>query len=71
MHVYTTIEFQGIKEMDVQVKIFDALGKNIKNISEIHEGKNILLFDEMSSGMYFYQIISDKNLLGKGKLIIE
>lgn len=50
--------------MNVKLKVYDVLGNEIATLvnSELNEGKHTIKFDasELSSGIYFYKLITDK-----------
>ncbi len=51
--------------------IYDLLGHEVKNISEINSNELIIKKDNLKAGVYFYKIINNLNLIAVGKLIIE
>lgn len=58
----TTITYQILQTADVQLKIYNMLGQEIKNYSYTNqkEGRYKILFDSfgLSSGTYFYKLIA-------------
>lgn len=60
----TFITFTLPDRMNVKLKVYDVLGNEIATLvsSELNEGKHTIKFDasELSSGIYFYKLITDK-----------
>ncbi len=60
----TYITFSLPERMNVRLKVYDVLGNEIITLinSELDEGKHTIKFDasELSSGIYFYKLITDK-----------
>ncbi|MGB9664994.1 MAG: M14 family zinc carboxypeptidase [Ignavibacteria bacterium] len=60
----TYISFSLPERMNVKLKIYDVLGNEIVTLlnSDLDEGKHTVKFDgsDLSSGIYFYKLITDK-----------
>ncbi len=55
---------------NASLKVYDLQGKEVKNIN--FSGKQITVEREnLESGMYFYQIISEEKIISQGKIIIH
>ena len=59
----TTIEFEVPKTQKIQLKVYDMLGREVKSLYDgiISSGIKTINFDasNLSSGIYFYRLISD------------
>ncbi|MES2593069.1 MAG: PKD-like domain-containing protein [Bacteroidota bacterium] len=65
----TTVSFTT-EMKNVNVKIVDILGKEIKNIS--FSGKQLVVEKgELNAGVYFIQVISEKNMIANEKMVIQ
>ncbi|MDD5570658.1 MAG: T9SS type A sorting domain-containing protein [Bacteroidales bacterium] len=65
----TVLHTTNMVGKQITLVIFDLLGNKIKQI-QINSEDYTLTRDNMISGMYFYQIKDNENVLGSGKLII-
>lgn len=52
-------------------RLFDALGREVQQISNISSSEFIIKKGELSKGIYMYQIDNNQGKIGTGKLIIE
>ena len=56
------------------MKVFDLTGKEIETLlnENLHRGEYKVLFDasDLPSGVYFYSLYSNENLIGTKKLIL-
>jgi photosystem II stability/assembly factor-like uncharacterized protein len=70
-HNETSIEISQGSSDDVQLRIYDISGREVKAESEAAPGKITISSKGLSGGLYFFTLHRDHALLGKGKLIIE
>ena len=65
----TTITYQILRSSDVQLKIYNMLGQEIRNFSYINQkdGKYKIIFDSfgLSSGTYFYKLTATDTKSGE------
>ena len=55
---------------NMELKIFDILGKELRNIP-VNSSEMILNRGDLQSGVYFYFMMSGKDVLSNGRLIVE
>lgn len=71
----TTITYQLPKQNKVVIKIFDTLGREVATIvnDEKSAGSYSIVFDgnKLSSGIYFYQLITNQEVLTKKFVLIK
>jgi hypothetical protein len=66
-----TIAVNDISKMDnYQVRIYNVLGEEVMNASITNQTTTIAT-SKLPSGIYFYQIVSDDQLIQSGKLIAQ
>lgn len=67
----TTIQADDLLNADnCSVKLNDVLGQEITEV-EMHAGKASIYTDSFAKGLYTYTIYSNKQALGKGKLLVN
>ena len=66
----TTVELTGFTGT-AEVKIFDVLGKQVRTMVIQNSDRFTVTREDMGSGMYFMEVLSDGALIGAGKLIVE
>ena len=55
-----------------QINIYDVFGKSVKSFVIPSGARNLLINrTNLESGMYFYKILSGKETIASGKLVIE
>ncbi|MFM2048176.1 MAG: hypothetical protein RI955_724 [Bacteroidota bacterium] len=71
MNEFTTIRIDGLKgTADVDVTITNLLGEQVKTLT--HQTNIITLKrNELSSGIYFYELKNNGNKIGNGKIVME
>ena len=52
-----------------EVIIFDLLGRIIKRVTPIYTAKFELDFSDLNDGIFIYNIINNKEVIGKGKIV--
>lgn len=71
----TTIRYQITKRGNIQIKIFDVLGRLIKVLvdEEKPAGNYYINFDgsNLASGVYFYQLITDSKMFTKKLVLLK
>jgi len=53
-----------------RIEMFDLNGKKIRNVL-IDSYQTVIERGELQSGMYFYRVINNNTLIGRGKLIVQ
>jgi len=53
------------------LSIYDVLGKEVKRLQNLNGTEIIINREDINSGMYFYDLIDSKGLIGRGKMIVE
>jgi len=53
------------------LSIYNVLGKEVKTLQNLNGTEIIINREGMKSGMYFYNLIDSKGLIGRGKMIVE
>ena len=68
---YTVIRIKEVENMNLSLRIFDRIGRQIRmeNIGAVNEIR--IEREDLTSGLYFFQISSDGNIIAAGKMIIE
>ncbi|PIP78014.1 MAG: hypothetical protein COW85_05960 [Ignavibacteria bacterium CG22_combo_CG10-13_8_21_14_all_37_15] len=71
----TTIEFSIASDCDVQIKVFNSLGVEVETLLNEHKsaGTHQVKFDasNLSSGIYFYRIVSGSNSEMKKMILVK
>jgi len=65
----TTIEVKGVDFKDLKLHLFDIQGR-LMNSQKAENNQFILQRNGLTTGMYFYRIEGDGQLIGVGKLIV-
>ncbi len=67
----TTLEIISSTDLkNTKLEILDLLGRKIESVN-IKDSKTEINRDNLSSGIYIIQLISDNQIIGSGKLIVE
>jgi N-acetylneuraminic acid mutarotase len=66
-----TIEFDNYSNKNHNLIIYNASGRIVRTISDISTGKVEIEKQDLASGLYFYQLRDEKQILGTGKIIFE
>jgi len=53
------------------LNIYDVLGKEIKTLQNLNGPEILIKREGMKNGMYFFNLIDTKGLIGRGKMIVE
>jgi len=67
---YTILQSSKLLQ-NATFSIYDILGKEIKTLQNLNGTEIIINREGMKSGMYFYDLIDSKGLIGRGKMIVE
>ncbi len=59
-----------IQQDNTEIIFLDLLGKSVSKY-ELSKGNNIISLKDMNSGLYFYKIISSKQTLFSGKIVVK
>jgi uncharacterized protein (TIGR02145 family) len=51
--------------------MYDILGNEVKHLQNLNGSEIKIIRESLKSGMYFFNLIDSKGLVGKGKLIVE
>jgi len=68
---YTFIKFENHKKEKHTLTIYNSLGQLVRQIDNINEGQVKIEKKNLTSGLYFFQLRNDIEIVGNGKLIIE
>jgi hypothetical protein len=60
-----------IKIKTAEFKIVDLMGRIVKTIGSIQTNEFTFDREQLSNGVYFYQLIQDETVISNGKLVIE
>jgi parallel beta-helix repeat protein len=66
----TTIEFPKVL-LDGKLTIYDAFGRSKNVMNNINGRKIIVTKEDLSSGIYFFELIEKNNFIAKGKFVVE
>jgi len=66
----TTIEFANKKNEKYSLLIYNTTGQLVRKIDNISNGKIRIERDNLTNGLYFFQLRTDSEIIGKGKVII-
>jgi len=68
---YTFIEFENYKKEKHTLTIYNSMGQLVRQIDNINVGKVKIEKKNLTSGLYFFQLRNDVEIVGTGKIIIE
>jgi hypothetical protein len=66
----TTVELKGFSGT-AEVRVLDVLGKEVKTLVVRQADRFTLTRDDLDAGIYLMEVLSEGQLMGTGKLIIE
>lgn len=69
--VFTILAFENPLRKTNTIKIFNFNGQIVKQYQNIQGHELKIERDEMKSGIYFFQLMNDRQLITNGKLVIE
>jgi len=67
----TTIEVKGQNYQELQLSIYDIMGREVERVSEFGNNKIILHRKQLLQGAYFYRLIADDRPISTGKIIVR
>jgi hypothetical protein len=67
---YVTLTIPNIKNNNTSLMIVDITGKEVRRLDHL-SSSNKIEKENLSKGLYFYQILNGNSVYAKGKLIIE
>ncbi len=62
---------QAVNIKNAELKVTDNNGRTMKVIEGIQSNELIFKREDLSKGIYFYQLIQDNNLISSGKFILD
>lgn len=71
---YTVFDLKNIKKGSgdqISIRIYNILGNEMADYQNISAEKFIMKKDDLSSGIYLYEIKMNEKIIGSGKLIIQ
>ncbi|HOY30312.1 MAG TPA: T9SS type A sorting domain-containing protein [Bacteroidales bacterium] len=70
-HQSATLQFENSQNENFTLIIFDSEGRTLRTIVNTSPGKIEIERNNLSGGIYFFQLRTDKEICGTGKFIIE
>jgi hypothetical protein len=67
----TTLEVTGKDYEQLELSVFDVTGRLVKTIRSTEKNRIQLTRDEMTQGVYFYQLKGDDQLINTGKVVVQ
>jgi len=67
----TLIEFENRKNQKYTLTLYNSIGQIVKQIDNITTGQIRIERDNLSNGLYFFQLRTDSEIIGNRKFIIE
>lgn len=68
---YTIITFENSKNGNCSLYIFDKFGQIVRTLDRIAKEEVKIERKDLSNGLYFFQLRTDRKIIGAGKFIIE
>ncbi len=68
---FSILEFTNPTRQNCTLTLYDLNGQLVKTINNITEEKVKIERHNLSNGFYFFQLLTDKQIIASGKLIIE
>jgi len=68
---YTLIEFENYKKEKHTLTLYNSLGQLVRQIDNINEGQVKIEKKNLTSGLYFFQLRNEIEIVGMGKIIIK
>ena len=68
---YSTIKFNNVNKESITLTLYDTQGQLVRSIYNIYSEEIRISKEDLSGGLYFFLLATDKKLIGNGKLIIE
>ena len=70
-NTYTLIEFENYKKEKYILTLYNSTGQLVRQIDNINQGRVKIEKKNLTSGLYFFQLRNDVEIVGTGKIIIE
>lgn len=67
----TTIEVDGVEYPNLELLVFDALGRLVERLKSRETNRIQLLRGNKSAGIYYYQLKGNDKLIGTGKIVVQ
>lgn len=67
----TSLEVKGKDYQQLELSVFDVAGRLVKTIHSTEQNRISLTRDEMTQGVYFYQLKGDDQLINTGKVVVQ
>jgi len=67
----TLIEFENRKNQKYTLTLYNSIGQIVKQIDNITTGQIRIERDNLTNGLYFFQLRTDSEIVGNRKFIIE
>ena len=67
----TIIEFGYSPDHNYNITITDQLGRTVSTTEKINSGKVIVERNNLPSGLYYYRLHEDQEVINSGKLVVE
>ncbi len=68
---YTTIEFENLSRKEFKLRVFNLRGQLVVSDDDIKSNQVRISRNDLTSGIYFFHLLSGNNIVGIGKLILE
>ncbi|MEZ4884984.1 MAG: T9SS type A sorting domain-containing protein [Chitinophagales bacterium] len=70
---FTTIEAEELPQGNYRLEVMDILGRKVRELKSIENGKWKIERGKLESGVYFWRILEEGNqaVLGRGKVLVE
>lgn len=68
---FTTLEFEYLKNKNYALAIYSAIGQLVRTVDDITTGRVKIERKNLASGLYFFQLRNNRQVVAIGKLIIE
>ena len=70
-HQSSIIDFENPKNETCTLTIYDSQGKLVRTINNINSDKVEIERKDLVSGLYFFQLRSDMQIIATGKLVAD
>ena len=71
LNQYSTLTFENLEKENYTLTLHDLHGRIVRTITDIITDQVLIERANLSSGLYFFHLYSDKNVRLAGKLLIE
>jgi hypothetical protein len=70
MQSHSRLQIDGKISKPMTILIVNAHGQRVRVLNNIHQSTIILERNDLQAGIYFYQLVSENDVIGNGRLII-